>query len=513
MLFKKITVSALALAQGLALSACDAQDSTAAPSAAQASSPAAAPVEAGDLAANHSWQRAREEVAARLAAQPRPQRAQNVILFIADGMNIDTITAARIFDGQSRGESGVENRLSFETFPNSAFVRTYDATNQVPDSASTATALVTGVKARISSLSVMPDQYLDACEADAVVPHTLMELAEMRGLSTGVVSTARITHATPASTYAHSIFRDWENDSVMPAEAVEAGCVDIASQLIAFDTGDGMELALGGGRANFLPTEAGGRRADGRDLTAEWEAAGGTYVSDAAGLRALDATSGSRVLGLFNNSHMSYQADRSDAEEPSLAELTAFAIDRLATDEDGYFLMVEAGRVDHAHHGTNAYRALTDMQAYSEAIATALEHVDLDNTLILVTADHGHTFNISGYPMRDNPILGLVRVRNPMEPGSEPQLVMDSHGHPYTTLGYQNGPNIRELDSEELTDEVVLDPNYQQQTAVPLGSETHSGADVPLFANGPRAHYFDGSMEQNTVFHLIVEAYGWGVEE
>ncbi len=498
---KTISFSAALMASLVAVSACQAQEES-----------VAAPVEASSYA-DATWDRARAEAEARLANRPRLQEARNVILFIADGMSISTITAARIFDGQSRGESGVENLLSFEDFPNAALVRTYDATQQVPDSAATATALVTGVKTRTGAISLTRDQFVDACAADANVPATLMELAEERGLSTGVISTARITHATPATLYAHSISRNWENDSELPAYATRLGCEDIASQLISFDNGDGMELALGGGRGNFLPQDAGGRRTDGRDLTAEWQAMGRDYVSDAEGFRALDPEDGAPVLGLFTNSHLSYEADRDTAEEPSLAELTAFAIDRLSRNEEGYFLMVEAGRVDHAHHGSNAYRALTDMQAYDAAIAVALERIDLEDTLILVTADHGHTFEIAGYPVRGNPILGLVRSANPLEPGSDSFLSLDQGGQPYTTLGYLNGPNAAASDDEALTEERVLDPDFRQRSTVSLYSETHSGTDVALFANGPRAHYFAGSMEQNTVFHLIVAAYGWGVSD
>lgn len=470
----------------------------------------AAPVDPSGYA-DATWDRARSEVVARLNEPVRPQNARNVILFIADGMSISTITAARIYDGQSRGDSGVENLLSFEQFPNSALIRTYDATQQVPDSASTATAMVTGIKTRAGAISLGRDQYLDACAVDAALPATMMELAETRGLATGVVSSARITHATPATLYAHSISRSWENDGEIPDYAVNAGCIDIASQLIAFNHGDGPEVALGGGRGSFLPADAGGVREDGRDLTAEWQSSGRAYVSDAAGLRALDPLSGPPVLGLFTNSHLSYAADRDDAVEPSLAELTGFAIDRLSGDEDGFFLMVEAGRVDHAHHGTNAYRALTDMQAFDAAIRAALARVDLDETLILVTADHGHTFEIAGYPMRGNPILGLARSADPAEPGADAFILQDQNGLPYTTLGYLNGPNVRRTGGEALTEAAVLDPDYRQEAAVQMWSETHSGTDVALFANGPRAYYFDGSLEQNTIFHLIVEAYGWGV--
>lgn len=463
-------------------------------------------------ASDGGWQRGRAEMERRLAVTARPGQARNVILFIADGMSIPTITASRIFDGETVGR-GEANTLSFDTFPNTALIRTYNTDAQVPDSASTATALVTGLKTRSGAISVRADQYLDACAADADLPVTLAEHAERRDLSTGIVTTTRLTHATPATLYAHSLIRSWEADSDITPNGLEAGCQDIAAQLLSFSAGDGIDVAMGGGRERFLPESEGGLRADGRNLIAEWEAGHGVAVGDAAGFRNLDPADDARVLGLFTDSHMAYEADREEAEEPSLAEMTAFAIDRLSHNESGYVLMVEAGRVDHAHHATNAYRALTDMQAFDDAIAAALERVDLDETLILVTADHGHTMTFAGYPSLGNPILGLVRRANPYEPGSQPQLTLDETGRPYTTLGYRNGPNVRRPDGAALDDAEVLAPDYQQESALPLSSETHSGDDVALYATGARAHWFGGSLEQNTVFHLMAAALGWNIAD
>jgi alkaline phosphatase len=108
---------------------------------------------------------------------------------------------------------------------------------------------------------------------------------------------------------------------------------------------------------------------------------------------------------------MQYEHDRTisgKANEPALSEMTTKAIDILAKNKKGYFLMVEAGRIDHAHHAGNAYRALSETVALSDALRATLAKVDLNNTLVIVTADHSHTFTISGYPARGNPILGKV---------------------------------------------------------------------------------------------------------
>jgi len=212
-------------------------------------------------------------------------------------------------------------------------------------------------------------------------------------------------------------------------------------------------------------------------------------------------------MGLFTQSHMSYEADRDDTKEPSLAEMTASTIKALAARGTGYVIMVEAGRVDHAHHGSNAYRALKDMQALNEAVKVAKEAAG-DDTLIMVTADHSHVFTLGGYAARGNPILGLVRNPNPETGEPEAEYAKDLDDKPYTTLGYYNGPNAREADSPALTDNFVQSKDYQQQTSVRLGSETHAGEDVALFATGPGAHLVRGVIEQNKISDIIDEALG-----
>ncbi len=446
-------------------------------------------------------------------------KAKNVILFIGDGMDINTVTAARIYDGQSRGVGGEENNLSFDTFPYVALSKTYTTNYQVSDSAGTASAMLTGVKTRSGVISIFESVRRGDCNAAlGSAATTLAEKAEDAGLSTGVVSTARITHATPAAAYAHSADRHWENDQELPSEAKEAGCIDIARQLVEFDHGDGIDIALGGGRQNFLPTDVAdpeypemqGARTDGRNLAAEWAAKSEThaYIWNNADFNA--APAGQKLLGLFEPSHMQYEADRPDdgAGEPSLAAMTAKAIEALSQNESGYFLVVEAGRIDHAHHEGNAYRSLKDTQAYADAVRVAREATDIDDTLIIVTADHGHTMTIQGYPKRGADILGLVVVDD--EEGEGP-LPAAGDGKPYTTLSYANGPGSIFADDVDLsagrpTPTDVLDKNYRQQALIPTGSETHGGQDVPVYASGPGAHLVSGVMEQNVIYHIMADA-------
>ncbi|GGD03479.1 alkaline phosphatase [Aquisalinus flavus] len=470
------------------------------------------------VADNEWYQAGQETLKENLARRPIDRPAKNVILFIADGMDTTTVTAARIFAGQQKGMSGEENVLAFETLSHVAMSKTYNTNQQVSDSAGTATAMLTGVKTKAGVISISDEAMVGDCAGGLANPvMTAGELAEQAGMAVGVVSTARLTHATPATVYSHSASRDWESDADLP-EGAEA-CPDIASQLLSFPYGDGIDVALGGGRSNFMPKEMAdpeyadrtGRRTDGRDLTAEWEANGGTFVWNKAGL---EAASG-KVLGLFEPSHMQYDADRSADDEPSLAEMTEKAIDLLSSDEDGYFLMVEGGRVDHAHHGGNASRALSDTVAFDEAVAAALEMVDLQDTLVIVTSDHGHTLTFAGYPKRGNPMLGVVvSTEDDGSPSTEPYPAGD--GKPYTTLGYANGPGSilighdedDHLERPDVSDEEAQGLDYQQQALIPSYSETHGGQDVTIYASGPQAYLFDGTVEQNYIFHVIDYALG-----
>jgi len=176
-----------------------------------ASAGAADSKDAGSAASSNSWfEDGQAALAARKTQRRNKKHAKNVILFIGDGMDPTTVAAARIFDGQSRGEDGEENLLSFEKLPHVAYSKTYTTDFQVPDSAGTASAMLTGVKTRSGVLSISEDAPRGDCAAAlaSAVP-TLAELAEKRGLATGVVSTARVTHATPGAVYAHSADRGW----------------------------------------------------------------------------------------------------------------------------------------------------------------------------------------------------------------------------------------------------------------------------------------------------------------
>jgi len=474
---------------------------------------------------------AQANLQAKLNYVKKTHKAKNVILFVGDGMGISTVTAARILEGQKRGETGEENYLSFGKFPHSGLVKTYNTDSQTPDSAGTMTAMSTGVKTKIGVLSVSDATLRGDCASSkgAEVP-TMMELAEDLGKSTGVISTARLTHATPAATYAHSADRNWEHSA-------GGDCKDIAAQFVEFSHGDGIDVAMGGGRREFMPNDAtavegkSGKRSDGRDLRDEWKTKypTGKYVENQAEFDAIDANSTNKLFGLFNYSHMQYEQDRAnDVDgEPSLTEMTQKAIEILSKNEKGFVLMVESGRIDHAHHAGNAAGALNDTIEMAKAVAKADELTDDNDTLILVTADHSHVFTIAGYPVRGNPILGKVRSSDGK--GGNKGLALAADDKPYTTLGYTNGRGFMDLGSEtnsdagygnpihmtgradvNLTDINTSAPGFHQEAVIPKSSETHAGEDIAVYAKGPGSHLAEGVMEQNVVFHIMNKAADLG---
>jgi alkaline phosphatase len=167
---------------------------------------------------------------------------------------------------------------------------------------------------------------------------------------------------------------------------------------------------------------------------------------------------------------------------------------------------VEAGRIDHAHHEGKAHIALRDTIEFSNAIKKAYEMTNPEETLILVTADHSHVFTIAGYPHRGNDILGLVKSV-PGVDGDGTTLDLDKNNLPYTTLSYANGPGYRGGARPDLTLVDTKAFSFLQEATVPLGSETHAGEDVAIYASGPMAHFVHGSMEQNWIFHVMREAF------
>lgn len=429
--------------------------------------------------------------------------AKNVIFFVGDGMGLSTQMASRAYKG------GEAMELSFEKFPYSGLSKTYCTNVQIADSACSATAYLSGVKANYGTIGLSAAVLQDNCEGQNETTnhvHSIIKFAQDNGMRTGLVTNTRITHATPAGVYAHIANRNWENDG----RVINTGndiktCPDIAWQLVHGAVGRRLNIALGGGRQEFMTKRE--KDIDGnfglrenKNLIKQWlhihQKQNHKYVETKEDFLNVDSNI-ERLLGLFDSSHMPFHLDDAARDKPTLSEMVNKAIDILESDkEKGYLLFVEGGKIDHSHHFGKAQKALDETLEFEKAIELARLRTSEEETLIVVTADHSHSFTISGYASRGNDILGL----------SDGMISTD--GYPYTTLGYENGPSFFQNVNDEkhrinLENFDFNDKDYGYPAKYPLNLETHSGEDVGVFASGPHAFLFTGVYEQNYIPHAI----------
>ncbi|TAJ79408.1 MAG: alkaline phosphatase [Gallionellaceae bacterium] len=474
--------------------------------------------------------------------------AKNIIFFLGDGMGPAVVTAARIYKGNGTGLNEKE-LLTFQTLDRTARIKTYSHDGQTTDSAPSMAAYMTGVKADNEVISMSANTIASGTNKPSADPTTavanavnncavgngtpvttILELAKANGKAVGSITTTELTHATPAATYAHICNRNAQ--------------YHIAAQLVPNGTGYntaltkgtdmGVDVLMGGGLNHFTPYAAGTNakgRADGRDLTTELAALGYTVAKTKTEMAA--APNNKKFIGLYSpTSHLAYELDRKAAvaaaapisiaglnetvnqtqaaTQPSLSEMTVKSIQLLSQNANGFFLMVEGGRIDHALHGTNAKRALEDTVAFDNAIAAAITEIKktdptLANTMIVVTADHDHTMTINGYGKIGNPILDINRsYTNGLDS-------TDINGVNYTTLVFGNGPNRSNVARTALTSAQVTADGYLQETGVRMGAggETHGGGDVMLYATGAGAQSFKGTMDNTQVFSVLKSAFGF----
>ncbi len=423
---------------------------------------------------------------------------KNIIIFIGDGMGISTITAARKYNQ----EINQKDNLSFEKFPYSAIVDVKCHDYLVPDSACTATAIASGVSANSGVVglnqAVRRGSFAGFKEAQA---KSLLALAEENNYLTGLITNTAITDATPAAFFGHSPEREWQSDADLPLPIRSTEFSDLAKQLIKFTVGDGIDLIMGGGREKFLSqahvdpeySQYSGDRIDGQNLLEQWSSVnqGSSFVWNKEQLLEIDPKKSLKLLGLFEPGNLAFEANRNKESDPSLSEMVAWSLDFLQKeDSPGFFLMVEAGRIDHAHHDNLAKLALIETLQLSAAIEVALKKIDLAETLIIVTSDHGHTLGIVGYPKNSDSILGQ---------GYD----ADAFPAKYSFLNYLSGPGARYAGNKQSLPS--NDIQYHQNSLINSQSAKHSGEDVALYATGSGAENFHGAIKQRQIFQIIKE--------
>lgn len=393
--------------------------------------------------------------------------AKNHVFFVVDGMGHAHITGARLYKG------GPEAKLFLETLPITGIVRTYSTNDFVTDSASSATAYASGVKTFNGAIGVT-EKAGELKELD-----TIVNSAKEAGKSVGIVTTTRITHATPAAYYAHHRNRREENA--------------IAEQFITSN----IDLMIGGGRMHFLPKDQNGAREDGRNLMMEAQKAGFTVLTTYKDLQAYKPKPDQRLLALLEMDHLPYEYDRNKTQQLELKELVKIAHAKLSQNPQGYILIVEAARVDHASHMNWALHAFEDMLAFDRALELSASLID-DQTLLLVTADHETAgLAISGYAPHEK-ASGKSLLKNHIRDFSNDKL---NHGF----ISWASGPGYASSLKVDESQEV-----FRHKATYPARNDSayHTAVDVSVHAMGPGSEKFSGFHDNQELVHKVLNTLG-----
>jgi alkaline phosphatase len=375
------------------------------------------------------------------------QKRFGIIVFVSDGMVTRHLTAARLYEG------GAEHRLALDDFPHTALVANSARDFAVPDAAAASTALATGVKVNHHNLSI---------DGRGQPLRTLLEIAKAQGRSVGLVTNGQLTDPAAAAFYAH--LADGRDEAASATQFTEQAALDVA---------------LGGGSAEFLPETKNGRRKDGRDLLAELQRNGREMVWTKADLENASVYREGGIVGVFSGGPLAFSdAIESGSQQPSLADMVRRAIQFLEVNRKGYLLIVEAGLVTRAAERNEGERTINETLALDHAVATAVKYAG-EKSLILAVGKHGiGGLTLNGYPLRQDHGVALLGTT--------------ASGYP--SLTWATGPNG------------PPGTGNNQPVAFTTASALNTAEDVIAAGQGPGAEKLHGFMENTAIFELLRDA-------
>ena len=422
--------------------------------------------------------------------------ARNVILLIGDGMGPGQFGAAWVYSNRILNRDLRMSELMKKG--RTAYLVNDTADAIVTESAAAAGQIATGQRMTARSLSMA---------ADGKTPvRTILEMAKKKKLATGLVTTSGITDATPAAFAAHMAYRSDE--------------ASVAEQELAL----GVDVLMGGRKQFFLPESASGKRKDGRNLLEESQKAGYTVAGTSDELKAAPA---GKILGLFNMGNMNYELDRTATEEPSLADMAGKALQVLSKNKNGFFVMIEGGRIDHAAHWNDAPATIREVLAFDEAVGVAMDFMKKNPaTLLIVTADHETAGMSLIDPSKESKEYAGMGLKAIEKSKVSFELMAGKWGKKPTM------ENVKEIVKQsmeiDLTDDeartvveesIKLDPasyNYdylyslgfvlRPYLGVGWGSQTHTASPLYLFGEGPGSQNIHGLMHNTEIFTVMKSA-------
>jgi len=426
-------------------------------------------------------------------------QAKNIILMIGDGMGPAHVHIAWVYTTRQLGK----NLVMTEVMDNgrTAYMVNDTADSTVTESAAAAVQMATGVKVLAKSVGIGPD---------GKVLKTILEMAKEKGKATGLVTTSGITDATPAGFVAHVEHRSEEEK--------------IADQLVKSD----VNILFGGRKEFFLPQSEKGRRKDGRNLLNDARENGYLVVETAEEMKKAD---GKKILGLFNQSNMLFEIDRKGSTEPSLAEMTTKALEVLSKKEQGFFLMVEGGRIDHAAHYYDIGSVISDTLAFDEAVKVVYDFQKANSdTLLIITADHETGgLVVLPYTPTSKEYEGINLEAISKIKGSFSRRNRELGDNPSPEKIKEVIKNYYDIDLTEDQVKVIqenplkkLDPRHFSQYGnaaiafvlrlhhrIGWATDSHSATPLFLWGIGPGSEKIKGWRHNTELFKIMKEAYGF----
>ena len=439
-----------------------------------------------------------------LDAQEKSAEVRNVIIMIPDGMSAGGYTLSRWFQGAKP--------LAMDKLV-CGIVKTCSSDSVIPDSAAAATAYATGFKTHTRYLGVLPE--VSDMPVGARLPKgcgkipvgNVMEAARLKGISTGMVCTVEIMHATPAGFSAHYPGRN--NFEVIGEQQVFSG----------------FDVIMGGGY-NYLLAE---KRADKEDLLSEISGQGYELVRTPEEMK---NSSAKKLWCVFADTDMSFEIDRDGSSQPSLAEMTEKAIELLSTNKKGFLLMVEGSKIDYAAHAHDPVALVNDIVAFDKAVAKALEFAQKSgDTAIIIVPDHGNggitigNASISGNYDSTRPedfISPLVKAKssaagvcNRLGTMPENEKIKKVFAEEYS-IGDLSGNEIAEM-KDSLKENNgkacgILNTIINSRAKLGWAANGHIGEDVLLFAYSPGWRP-EGTIDSTDVAFSIQKLLGLSLKE
>ena len=386
-----------------------------------------------------------------------------IILFIGEGLAPGRLAATRAFAG------GADNRLSLDSMANAALLTNYSKDFAAPDQTAAATAIATGVRVNNRAIAI---------DDDGKPIKNLIELAREHGRAIGLVTDAKLTDPTSAAFYAH------------PTDSN-----DVESIAADFVNGAKIDIAMGGGSAQFLPTAKGGERQDGRDLLLDLRRNGFDIVQTRAELEAIPAWRRSKLFGAFSKTELAFTNQVEErSQQPSLSDMVRRAIELLQYNTGGYFLVVDAGLMRKAAQENNGERTFSQTIELDRAVAVARNFAGPKSTIIVCGDVAIGGLSLNGFPFRQDSGIALLGLNA----GGQPWITWATGPNGTKSYGAAKVPGNPNGNGNEQTDVEQREP-----AAVYSKAALDTVEDVIAFGSGPGTDDLRGVLDNTVIFEII----------